>query len=175
MGMGMRAAVVFAALVLRPAPAAGVDTSVLGCNERNAGEVGIRELLGDVGDTVSVAVTVHTTAPLDAFALDVAFPETLLSFVRVDPGNLTGAWTLSGAYVSTLHAVRIGGFSAAAIPSGTTGRLAVIQFRVAAAGADSFATGNYLDDLAGYAPCEAANGSTAVSATAWGRVKTLYR
>jgi hypothetical protein len=156
-------------------PSLAADASVLGCNERLAGEVGIRELAGDVGDTVGVAVTVRTTGSVDAFALDVFFPEHLLSFDGVDPGSLTAGWTLSGAHLPALHVVRLGGFSASPIPSGAVGRLAVLRFRVDAAGVDSFATGSYLDDLAGYVACESAHAPTAVQTTAWGRVKSLYR
>jgi hypothetical protein len=175
MGVGTRAAVGLAALFACTSPARGTDASVLGCNERLAGEVGIRELLGDVGDTVGVAVTVRTTAPVDAFGLDVAFPENLLSFDGVVPGNLTAGWTLSAAHLPALHVVRLGGFSASPIPSGAVGRLAVLRFRVDAAGVDSFATGSYLDDLAGYVACESLHAPTAVPATTWGRVKSLYR
>jgi len=175
MGVAKRAAPGLVALLLAAVPAFGTDASVLGCNERLAGEVGIRELLGDIGDTVGVAVTVHTTGAVDAFAMEVAFPENLLTFVRVDPGNLTAAWTLSGVHDPVLHVVRLGGFSPAPLAPGATGRLAVIHFRVDGAGADSFATGNYLDDLGGYTACESVHGSTAVSVAPWGRVKALYR
>ncbi|MGQ0722477.1 MAG: cohesin domain-containing protein [Candidatus Eiseniibacteriota bacterium] len=175
MGVGTRAAAGLAALLALTAPALGADASVLGCNERLAGEVGIRELLGDVGDTVGVAVTVHTTGPVDAFALDVSFPESVLSFDGVATGNLTAGWTLSAAHLPALHVVRVGGFSASPIPSGAIGRLAVLRFRVDAAGVDSFATGSYLDDLAGYTACESVHAPTAVAAATWGRVKGLYR
>jgi hypothetical protein len=165
-----------AVLVLSGTAVSAPDVVVLGCNEGNAGEVGVRELLGAVGDTVGVPVTVHTVAPLDAFGLDLTFPTHLLGYVRTDPGNLTaGWWTVTGSYRAAESAVRIGGLDPGGIPAGITGQLAVVHFEVTAAGADSFFTGSYVDDLKGYAACDSLNSPTKIPIETWANVKALYR
>lgn len=165
-----------AMLVAAGGGALAADVTVLGCNERNPGEVGIRELVADVGDTVAVAVTVHTTAKIDAFALDVSFPNGLLSYVRTDPGDLTAGFSppIFGRFVDAQGTVRLGGWDPTGIPAGSIGSLAVIHFEVLAAGVDSFSTGAYVDDLEGYVACESAHSPTKILQEAWGRVKALY-
>lgn len=156
--------------------ARAADLTVMGCNERNAGEIGVRELVGDIGDTVGVAVTVNTVTDVDAFGVDLTFPTNLLTHVRTDPGNLVATWaTFSGTFVPARGVVRIGGFDVTPIPAGTVGRLAVVHFEIMTAGADSFSTGNAIDDLLGYVSCESVHVPTAARADSWGRVKALYR
>jgi hypothetical protein len=158
------------------APARAADVTVLGCNEMLPGEIGVRELVGDVGDTVGVAVTVHTTGDVDAFGLDIAFPTNLLSYVRTDLGELVAAWPIaSGTLKPAQGLVRIGGLNGTPIPAGVSGRLAVMFFVVETAGAGSFATVGLVDDLAGYTPCESVHTPTKIERKTWGAVKDLYK
>jgi hypothetical protein len=173
------AAVGFAAAVVMAygAPARAADVTVLGCNEGNAGVIGVRELLGDVGDTVGVAVTVHTVAAVAEFGLDLAFPTQLLTYVRTDPGSLTAGrgWPIRGTFRPAEGVVRIGGLDPSAIPAGTTGSLAVVQFEVTAPGMDTFATRAFLGDLTGYDACNSSSTPTHINFETWSGVKALYR
>lgn len=173
----IRNALLLAALGLAlGAPVRAADVTVLGCNWLLPGEIGIRELVGDVGDTVGVAVTVNTTGGIDAFGLDIAFPTNLLGYVRTDRGDLTTGWgTASGTLKPAQGVVRIGGFNNTPIPSGVTGRLAVMFFVVEAAGSGAFLTVSHVDDLADYTPCEAVHTPTKIERRTWGAVKDLYR
>jgi hypothetical protein len=174
----MRKLLLLAALgLVTAAPVRAADVTILGCNERLAGEIGVREVLADVGDTVEVAVTVNTVGNVAVFGLDIAFPTNLLSFVRADPGELTSGWTLlRGDLAPSQSVVKIGGYKdGTPIPAGTTGRLAVMVFEVIAAGSGSFSTVALVDDLSGYTPCESVHTPTKVHRRTWGAVKELYR
>ena len=168
-----------AAAALAPAShSLGADTIVLGCNEGNPGEVGVRELVADVGDTVRVAVTLHTLGAVDAFSLDIAFPTNELAYVRTERGELTADFgSLEGTFRAADGAVQVSGFNLYPIPAGALGRLAWISFEVVAAGSGAFTSSNYLDDIRaplGYVACESAHPPTSVSVASWGRVKSLY-
>lgn len=159
--------------------AQAADTTVLGCNEGNPGEVGVRELVADVGDTVRVAVTLHTLGAVDAFALDVTFPTDQLAYVAIERGELTSGFSwLEGTYRATDGAVRISGFDLTPIPASTSGRLAWISFEVVAPGSGEFASSNYVDDIReslGYVACESVHAPTSFREATWGRLKAAYR
>jgi hypothetical protein len=154
------------------------DTTIFGCNEGKPGEIGVRELVADVGDTVRVAVTIHTTNPVDAFSLDVAFPTDLLAYVSIERGELTSGFSwLDGTYRAADGAVRVSGFDLDAIASGAYGRLAWISFEVLAPGDGEFSSSNYIDDIRsalGYVSCESAHTPTSVEESSWGRLKAAY-
>jgi hypothetical protein len=177
--MGRVRALAVACCLTFAAPGAdAADTTILGCNEGNPGEIGVRELVADVGDTVRVAVTIHTTNPVDAFSLDVAFPTDLLAYVSIEGGELTSGF---GWLVGTFHAedgaVRISGFDIDPIASGAYGRLAWISFEVLAPGDGEFSSSNYIDDIRsalGYVSCESAHTPTSVEESSWGRLKAAY-
>jgi hypothetical protein len=153
-----------------------LDVVIEGCNEGAAGEIGIRELLGSVGDTVGVAVTIHTVNEIDAFSLDIAIPPGLLRFDRAEPGPLTSHFSgFGGMYLPAQGQVRLSGFGVAPIPSGATGRIGIVWFEVLAPGSGAFSTGDYLDDVAGYTPCEQLHGTSPVRSRDFGRVKAAYR
>ncbi|NNE44598.1 MAG: hypothetical protein HKN12_10340, partial [Gemmatimonadetes bacterium] len=136
-----------------------------------------RELVGDVGDTVAVPVTLHTMNDVDAFGLDLGFPTVLLSYVRLDPGILTPGpcWNIGGNYLSALNAVRLGGSCLTPLPSGSVGTVAIVHFEIIAAGSGDFSSGGYVDDIAGYTPCESVHSTTDIDQDSWGRVKSLYQ
>jgi hypothetical protein len=150
-------------------------TIVAGCNELVSGEIGVRELMGSVGDTVSVAVTAHTISPVSAFGLDLEFPEALLGYVDLAPGDLTAGFTNLSAQASG-GVVTIGGFTlGTAIPTGAAGRLAHVRFVVLAPGASAFSTSRFVDAIQGYASCEDEHGPSAIAPSTWSRVKSLFQ
>lgn len=157
--------------------ARAADLIVRGCDRILPGEVGMGQLVADIGDTVGVAVTVDTVNDVQAFGLEIAFPAKLLRYVRTDPGELTGGWTATigpGPPVAARSLVRVGGFGGTPIPVGTAGRLATLFFVVTGAGTDSFTTVALVDDLAGYTACGSVHTPTHVQRETWGRVKALY-
>jgi hypothetical protein len=172
LGTGLSALVLLAA---NPAPSA--DVVIEGCNEGALGEIGIRELVGAVGDTVGVAVTVHASNEIDSFSLDIDFPSDLVRFLDAEPGELTSHFLFfGGSYVTQQDQVRLGGADVdSPIPLGSFGRLGIVRFEVIAPGAGAFATLDYLDDLAPYSSCEQAHGTTPVRVATWGHVKIRYR
>lgn len=158
------------------APVRAADVTILGCTEMLPGRIGVGELVADIGETVGVAVTVHTTGDLDAFGLDVSFPTHLLRHLRTDLGELVAGWPVAaGALEPAQGVVRIEGLNGTPIPAGVTGRLAVMFFVVEAAGSGSFATVGLVDDLAGYTPCDSGHTPTHIRRETWGKVKELYR
>jgi len=165
------------AFLFAPGLCRGADLVVQGCNQLQPGEVGVREAIGDIGDTVSVAVTVNASHAIGAFVLDVDLPAPgLLTYVRTDRGNLTASWAvLGGHYFSASNQVRIGGFDATGIAAGSAGRLAYMVFVVAAAGTGAFGTSDLLDDLSTYVSCEDVHGTSHLTSTEWGSIKSLYR
>jgi hypothetical protein len=165
------------ALVVAPRPGIAADLEIQGCNELLPHEVGVREAVGDIGDTVRVAVTVNATAPIFSFVLNVDVPPGVLSFVRADPGDLTAAWAvLAGHWFDSTSQVRIGGFDPSlTIPTGSVGRLAVMVFVVTAAGTGAFGTSDLRDGLGNYVSCEDAHDTSHIPQTEWSNIKALYR
>jgi hypothetical protein len=164
-----------AVLIAAPAPAA--DLVVEGCNELLPGEVGVREVVANVGDTVEVAITVNATDPIDAFQLELDVPPGLLAYVRTDPGDLTASFLLlEGRSLTAPDRVRIVGTdTAGGFPARSVGRVAVVVFQVIAPGTGSFGTSALQADLLGYVSCEDAHDTSNIPVTEWGRIKSLYR
>lgn len=149
-------------------------TTILGCSERLAAEIGVREFVGNVGDTLRVGITIHTSNSVDAFGFQLDYPESLVSYVGLENGNLTVGFTQLSAADSGDH-LTIAGFSLNPdIPAGQVGTLAFVKFRADSAGQDQFRTQAYVDDIAGYIPCEAIHTPSPVAPTTWGRIKSLY-
>jgi Cohesin domain len=165
-------------LLAAAGPARAQDLRVAGCDQRQAGEVGVGSTQGSVGQTVSVPVSVHAVTPLDAFTVDVDLPPDVLTYVRTDPGTLTGGgYWVNGNHFTSPNRVRIVGIAGTEPPiaAGSVGTLAVLVFQVAAAGAGEFGTSRLQDDLLGYVSCEDAHGTSATEAVPWGRMKAAYR
>lgn len=172
--LGIGAALALAAPALR-----AQDLIVEGCNEQLAGEVGVWQGVGNVGETIAVPITVHATGPIDAFVLNVDLPPGVLSYVRTDRGSLMpqSGSTLRGHFFSATNQVRIEGIisQGSAIPMGATGQIAVVVLQVVAPGGGAFGTSRLLDDLSTYVSCEDIHGTTAVESLRWGRIKAAYR
>ncbi len=161
------------AMTASPAPAA--DLIVEGCNEMLSGEVGVREAVGNVGDTIQVPITVNATSDIDAFSVDLMVPTGGLQYVDTQPGDLTEDYELVDGHPIAPGVVRVAGIGTLPIPSGAAGRIAVVRFLIVGPGAGAFSTDRLLDDLAGYVSCEDVHGTTRITPVEWGKVKALYR
>jgi hypothetical protein len=153
------------------------DLIVAGCNVLTPGQVGIRELVGDIGDTVGVPVTVHTDSPLESFTLYVDFPTTLLRYAGVGVGNLTPSWWIDGTYLEPRQQARVVGITPAApVPDGAVGQLAILRFVVLGGGTGVFRVpeSDYGDDLAGYTSCDS-SWTSPLEPAGWGRIKSAFR
>ena len=163
---------------MAPTPTgSGADTVILGCNETLPDEIGIRELTGNIGDIIGVPVTVRGSAPIDAFGLDLEFPENLLELVDCEPGDLTGDWLALACQSNAPGSVTIGGFHTTAIPAGTFGQLAIVNFRVIASSDAglSFTTSLFTNDISTFDACDDGNLPSPVSPATWGQIKASYR
>jgi hypothetical protein len=167
-----------ALLVLSVSPAPAQDAVVLGCNEQLEGEIGIRELVGSVGEIIEVPVTIHTTGPVDAFRLEVEVPEGVLVYLGTAAGELTDSFSfVGGNWFENPSRVRILGYGTVPIPAGASGQIAVITFQVAAAGSGEFVTpgDEFQDDIFGYIPCAEVHGPNRITEKTWATVKALYQ
>lgn len=172
----LAAALAAACLAAAAGPARAADLVVEGCSEMLAGEVGVREAVGNVGDFIQVPITVHATSDIEAFSVDLVVPAGVLEYVDTLPGNLTQGYELvDGHFFSASGVVRIAGIGTAAIPTGAVGQMAVVVFEVVGPGAGAFATDRLIDDLTGYVSCEDVHDTTRITPTEWGKVKALYR
>ena len=163
-----------ALLAASPAPAA--DLVIEGCNELQAGEVGVRAAVANVGDTVEVAITVNATRSIQSFQLELDVPPGLLAYVRTDAGDLTASFLLlDGRSSSSPDRIRIVGVDETGIPAGSVGGLAVVVFQVIAPGTGAFGTSGLQDDLQGYYSCEDLHDTIRIPAAEWGQIKALYR
>lgn len=168
------------AALLVPVSALAADLVVEGCNEQLEGEVGVREVVADVGQFVEVPITVHVKGgdTLDAILFSLDVPPGVLTYVRTDRGALTTDpdWLLNGNWFPQTNQVRIVGFNAVTpIPANTIGPVAVVVFQVTAGGVAAFGTSGLSDGLLDYVSCEDAHGTSRIEPTEWGRVKSLYR
>ncbi len=164
----------FLVLVAIP-PAGAQDLTVEGCDERLAGEVGVAALNGNIGQEIGVPISVRTTGNVEAFVLDLELPAGVLTYLRTEPGNLTGGFDLlNGNFFSSTNEVRVSGIAQTPIPPDMVGELAIIVFRVESAGSGAFATSGFLDDISAYVSCEDVHGTSPVEPLSWGRVKASY-
>jgi len=163
------------ALFAAPRPGVAADLVIEGCNERLPHEVGVREAVGDIADTVRVAVTVNADTPIAAFRLNLDVPPGVLSYVRTERGDLTSAWfALSGHWFADSSQVRILAIDDPGMAAGSVGRLAVVVFVVTAAGTGAFGTSGFQDDLAEYISCEDVHDTSHITQSEWGGIKALY-
>jgi hypothetical protein len=155
------------------------DTLMCGCDAFETGEIGIGSLVGNVNETVAVPITITTHSVIDAFTIDLRFPEGLVEFASISTtGTLVADWTFVAGNAFP-NGVRVGGFGGAAeIPSGVSGTLVILNLTVSGQGCDGFCFLSLLDDVKGYTTCASsaisAPGDDRVTAS-WGRVKSAYR
>ncbi len=164
-----------AALTLAAAAstARAADVFIPGCVVSTPGQLGLEEISADVGDTVTVALTVHTDAGISVFGARINFPLHLLQYESTAAGDLTAAFEFFGGQATGPN-LRIGGWSwTAYVPAGAIGSLALVSFVVVAAGTGEFALTDFTDDIESYGTDCA--GTVSVDPTAWGRVKARYR
>ncbi|MCP4573377.1 MAG: hypothetical protein GY838_13560 [bacterium] len=138
-------------------PPPGINAvTVFGC-QGTAGAIGIGTLAGDVGDTVTVALTTTALDRVDAWLVDLAYPVNYLKFVEATEGALLGEdWEFFAG--STFGGgLRVGGQGGHGfIEAGAGGSLCEITFVVdLASGVDipyvaPFAFLNFHDDVQDY-------------------------
>jgi hypothetical protein len=158
------------------------DAVVCGCSIVGPGELGIDALAGDVNQTIAVPITISTDSIVDSFTIDLLFPNTLVDYVSITKiGTLVSDWAfVSGNENPTGTGVRVSGFGGAAeIPSGVTGDLVIVNFRVSGSGCDKFCFFRVQDSVESYLVCPSgytvsAPGTDLVSAP-WGIIKAGYR
>ncbi len=168
-----------AALPIAAPVAASPDVVIDGCNVLAAGEIGIRELAGDVDVVVPVPVYLSTNSIVDAIQFEIEFPSDLLAFHSALPGELTGApWAFGGAVPGGGNRVRVIAHTLEeeTIPADTTGTVAIVRFRVLAPGVDLFGlpAEHFAGDMVSYAACDSTNTSP-VDPSPWGVIKSRYR
>lgn len=159
------------------------DTLICGCTgPLEAGMVECVSLAADVGETVTLPVSIHTISEISAMGLDITFPMAVLQYDSTTVGDLTVDYDFFGGNEHPAGGlVRVGGFEVGNdnIPPGSIGQLANIHFTVIAPGCGSFCIVALFDDIASYDPCTAATASTpapeGVETSTWGHVKSFYR
>jgi hypothetical protein len=106
----------------------------------------------NIGDVISVPVSIGTTGVIRAWGLDVEFPSSLLRYDSAMRGSLTTDFGIFGANQLAGEIVRIGAF-AGEISSGQVGELAIVQFTVIGEGCGSFCIAGLFDEIASYQRC----------------------
>ena len=139
------------------------------------GTVGLGDLSGAPGDTVTVPVNVHTNALVEAYMADLLFPESV-ELIGADHGDLTQAWSFVGASglgISGQHGGRFGGFGVPGVPENVSGELCRLHFAIIGDGDGDFTFLNKFDGIETYEDkCET---STSAPGGSWGRTKAWYR
>ncbi len=177
-GAGFLGVAILAVALLGAPPSAAQDLVIDGCNILDPGEIGMRELIGDIDEIIPVHVHLSTNSIVNTIQFELEFPTSLLAFETVQPGELTGAsWLFDG----TDHGnrVRILGITDTEednIADGTEGTVATVRFRVLASGTGLFSlpADAFGGDLFTYAECDPANASP-VESSPWGVIKSRYR
>lgn len=111
---------------------------------------------GGTNTVVTVIISIRgNTSVMDASGLKVNFNTAMFVFLGVDKGNLTRNWSVGGNETSS-GVITVGGYAggASAIPTGSEGSIAVLEFRVTCSGCTDGATSqfcitNLTDDLVG--------------------------
>ena len=131
-------------------------------------------------DTVEVDVRVdQSTQPIDAAGVDVPYDIGPVEYVGFKRGDLTAAWPFFD--VALLPGkIRVGGFTSAAIPAGTTGVFVTLRFVMHCCGSTAvttLCTTSLVDDFVGMtAGCGSLHCTAlATRPASWGYVKSLYR
>ncbi|MBZ0270129.1 cohesin domain-containing protein [bacterium] len=159
------------------------DTLICGCTDPlQQGEVACTTIAANVGESITIPISVHTLAEISAMGVDMTFPMELLQYDSTSAGDLTADFDFFGG---SLHPngglVRLGGFEIGEdnIPPDTIGTLGYFHFTVIAPGCGSFCIVSLFDDIASYDPCTAGGGGTpvpdGVETRSWGSVKAIYR
>lgn len=120
------------------------------------------ECSGNAGDTLTIAAIIHNSQEeLDAFLLDIAYPETQLRLIECKQGELRTAWQMFECAAPTSGIVRAAGFALdTGIPKGSFGSLVELTFEITnSVSANSFTPNQFqlvrlADDVAGFTVSE---------------------
>jgi hypothetical protein len=132
-------------------------------------------------DTVEVGLRVEqTTQDIDAAGLDIPYNAQQAEYVGFKRGDLTATWPFIDVAALPGNILRVGGFSANAIPAGTTGVFVTLRFVMHCCGSvavTNLCTQSLVDDFAGMTTVCGALTCTplATKPASWGYVKSLYR
>jgi len=107
--------------------------------------------------TISVPISIGGNAlEIKAFGLTMAYDPNMFEFLRVDKGSLTGGFASVAGYGT--GDINIGGFGGGStIPVGSSGSIAVAQFKVIGSGfsngdSSTITISSYKDDISGMSP-----------------------
>ncbi len=111
---------------------------------------------GETNTVVTVIISINgNTSALDAAGLKVNFNASMFTYLGTAKGTLTGNWSVGGNETSS-GVITVGAYAGggSAIPIGSEGSLAVIQFRVTCSGCadgatSQFCMSKFTDDLVG--------------------------
>ncbi len=93
------------------------------------------DVSGRTGDEVAVEILLDGNPdPVDAFGLDLGYDPTMLSFARVEPGDLTGDFVVVEGMEQWPGVLTVGGFGTTSVPVGSSGSLATVVFEVTCGG-----------------------------------------
>lgn len=119
--------------------------------ERKTPDIYVGSVGGKPLDRIKVPILVADAKGLDAFAMQLTYPENLLEFRSVSPTPATKNWTaLDGAVIKS-GVVSIGGFNAESVSSEELGAIVEVSFTVkgGAKGGGEFGLTNLVDEIAG--------------------------
>ncbi|MGP8330225.1 MAG: cohesin domain-containing protein [Methanosarcinaceae archaeon] len=113
-------------------------------------EIALSQQSAGPGEEIIFEIQLKNPQALQAFGLDLGYPDELLTFVEVIPAGLTENWQLIDGRENLTGVVTIGGFSPQAITTAATGSLVQVVFQVKenAQGCGDLWLFNPKDDLA---------------------------
>ncbi|MBZ0270128.1 hypothetical protein K8I85_18400, partial [bacterium] len=104
---------------------------------------------------VPITIT-GTTAPLEAFLMDVTFDDLTLSYDSTTTSNFTGPWTYFASSALAADSVRIGGFTVPPMAPANPDTMALMYFNIPSplvTDPDSIWVTNFQDDFEGLPEC----------------------
>ena len=105
---------------------------------------------GATDKVVTVIISIKgNSLEIDSFGVKVNFNATMFDYLSSDREDLTSGWSVDGNETSS-GVITVGGFAggSSAIPTGSEGRIAVLEFKVTCSGCSDGATSQFcLDNL----------------------------
>ena len=128
--------------------------------QQNAISVSCSPTSGGTGAEVTVTVSIsNNQAEIKAFGLEMTFDAAIFQLQKIEKGLLSNSWTTVDGNENTPGNMIVGGFmgSGDSVPTGSSGSLVQIKFKVIYSGGDDgfsrqLTIKNYLDNIAGMKP-----------------------
>ena len=92
--------------------------------------VSMDDVTGAPGHEISIPVAVSHVTAMQAFGLDLSFPQNLLEFSRIETGIITHNWNMLDANLNVAGVVTIGGFSKKTVNIEESAELVNVVFKV---------------------------------------------